>query len=298
MGGERDGRSRVWSEHFARLRSLYRRDVVSAGPLEADCAAPGRSVRFVVPHQSASADSFGSEHPVTGRNPPLNIAGMTLIVMDASGRLPSSSRSRARPVCRGTAPPPHRSTGRSFSTPPRWTCPDSPGGPTLGARHVRRSADGVGRRTAGASRPEVRVEAATFGGKPVSFVLGGPWSQSARTPAPPAAPTLWNQLVIGMQSLVIPGLDPGRRGSRPPQRQARTRRPQGAFRAAAVLFWLRVVAWLVGVRSVGVVAQDISGSSPRSARRSSTPHCSGSRTWPLNPTSASCRRTVSSDGRG
>ena len=50
-----------------------------------------------------------------------------------------------------------------------------------------------------------------------------------------------------------------------------------------MFFLVRVAAWLVGVRSVGVDREDISGSSPRWARRSSTPHCSGSRTSAVEP---------------
>ena len=103
----------------------------------------------------------------------------------------------------------------------------------------------------------LRVEAASFAGKPVSFIIAGPWSRSARTPAPPAAPTLLARFMTGFTSLVLPGLMIAAailarhnvklgRGDR-----------RGAFRAAAVLFWVRVAAWLVGVKSVGVLAQDI-----------------------------------------
>ena len=103
-------------------------------------------------------------------NPPLNIAGMALIVVDASGRLaefiwpcPRTAEANA-----GRHRPP-RSTGRCSSPPPRWTCQVHAGGPALGAGHVRRPAMRLGGANPGASRPEVQSRGGDVGGKPVSF---------------------------------------------------------------------------------------------------------------------------------
>jgi serine/threonine-protein kinase len=61
----------------------------------------------------------------------------------------------------------------------------------------------------------------------------------------------------GFTSLVIPGLMVA--AAVLARRNVKLGRGdrKGAFRAAAVLFWVRVIAWLVGVRSVGVLSQDI-----------------------------------------
>jgi serine/threonine-protein kinase len=198
----------------------------------------------------------GSENPVRGTDPPLNLAGMTLIVLDASGRL-SEFIAVPKPIedKRSEAPKVDwsvlfQSAGLDMKpfrpVDPRWVpvtfadqrfawegeVPEHPGQP-------------------------FRVEAASFEGRPVSFAITGPWSDSARTPTPPPPQTLESRAMSVLTSLVIPGLIVAAailarhnvkldRGDR-----------KGAFRAAAVLFWLRLAAWLFGVRSVGILDQDI-----------------------------------------
>ena len=199
---------------------------------------------------------FGNEHPVTGGNPPLNIAGMTLLVLDASGRL-SEFVAVPAPLQEGAAPvaavdwknlfdAAALDMSRFRGVDPKWV-------PVTFADQ-RFAWEGELAEQPGQT---LRVEAASFAGKPVSFVITGPWSRSARTPTPAAPATLRAQFMTGFTSLVIPGLMIAAavlarhnvkldRGDR-----------KGAFRAAAVLFWVRVAAWLIGVRSVGVLAQDI-----------------------------------------
>ena len=199
---------------------------------------------------------YGSEHPVTGTNPPLATAGMTLIVLDASGRL-AELVAVPQPIERETAPPAtfdwrvlFDAAGLDMSAfkpvEPKWV-------PVTFADQ-RSAWEGELREHPG---QPFRVEAASFGGKPVSFVISGPWSRSARTPAAQPPATVMSQLLTGFTSLLIPGLMLAAailarhnvklgRGDR-----------KGAFRAASVLFWVRVAAWILGARSVGVLAQDI-----------------------------------------
>ena len=199
---------------------------------------------------------FGNENAVTGTNPPLNTADMTLVVLDASGRL-AEFVAVPRPMLEGKAPATSfdwralfdaaaLDMNRFHTVEPRWV-------PTTFADQ-RSAWEGELPEHPGET---FRVEAASFAGRPVSFVIAGPWSRSARTPAPQAAPTLLSRFMSGFTSLVIPGLIVAAailarhnlklgRGDR-----------KGAFRAAAVLFWVRVAAWLVGARSVGALGWDI-----------------------------------------
>jgi hypothetical protein len=102
----------------------------------------------------------------------------------------------------------------------------------------------------------VRVEAAALAGRPVSFVLAGPWSRSARAsqPVPQSSFSRFLQVVTG---LVMPGLMlaaailawfnlKAGRGDR-----------KGATRAAAVLVILEVVAWLLANQHTGVIGWDV-----------------------------------------
>ncbi len=49
-----------------------------------------------------------------------------------------------------------------------------------------------------------RIEAAAYKGKPISFEIVGPWSRSARSA--PIAPSVFDRIVDGISSLVMPGL--------------------------------------------------------------------------------------------
>jgi serine/threonine-protein kinase len=127
---------------------------------------------------------FGSDNPVTGTNPPLTTAGMTLIVLDASGRLaefiavPQPLQDQASPVApfdwKVLFDAAALDMTKFRSVDPRWV--------PVSFADTRAAWEGELPEQPGQT---LRVEAAAFAGKPVSFVIGGPWSQSARTPSPP-----------------------------------------------------------------------------------------------------------------
>jgi tRNA A-37 threonylcarbamoyl transferase component Bud32 len=143
---------------------------------------------------------FGNENRISGQNPPLNASGMTLTIVDASGRL------------------------SEFVTVPQ---PREDGAPRAAADwKVLFDAAGIDMAAFKPAAPQVvppifaderaawegqlpdlpdhtfRVEAAGYKGKPVYFLVGGPWSRSARSA--PSAPSLFNFLIANAAALVMP----------------------------------------------------------------------------------------------
>ena len=179
---------------------------------------------------------------VAGTNPALNVSGMTLIVVDASGRLaelvaiPEPFDSGA-----GRAPtnwtPLFDAAGLSMSA---FTAATPTFNPIMFADE-RMAWEG---RLNEASEHLFRIEAAAYKGKPVSFEIVGPWSRSSRS-APPA-PSLFDRFARGVSSFVMPGLLVvavilARRNT---TRGRGDRR--GALRAAVVVFIATLSAWLLG----------------------------------------------------
>lgn len=199
---------------------------------------------------------YGSENPVTGTNPPLTTSGMTLIVLDASGRL-AELVAVPQPTQAGAAAPAPFDWRVLFDAAgldmkafkqvdPRWV--------PLTFADQRSAWEGELREHPGQPFP---VDAASFAGKPVSFVVTGPWSRSARTPAAQPRPTILSRIRTWFTALVIPALmGAAAMLARHNVKLGRGDR-KGAFRAASVMFWVRVVAWSIGARSVGVLSQDI-----------------------------------------
>ena len=90
---------------------------------------------------------------------------------------------------------------------------------------------------------EFRVEAAAHAGKPVYFVVTGPWSRSSRA-AQQAVPT-FNLVTATLEALVTPVLMLA--GAVLARRNVKLGRGdrRGAFRAGAIVFVLAMAAWLV-----------------------------------------------------
>ena len=169
---------------------------------------------------------FGSENPVTGGNPPLNIAGMTLLVLDASGRL-SEFVAVPAPLQEGAvaAPPVDwkilfdtaaLDMGRFRAVDPKWV-------PVTFADQ-RFAWEGEFAEQPGQT---LRVEAASFAGKPVSFVNHRPVEPlgadaRCRTTSHTAR-TIDDRLHIAGPSRV----DDRGGGARASQRQARSRGQDG-----------------------------------------------------------------------
>ncbi len=178
---------------------------------------------------------------VTGTNPPLNVSGMTLIVVDASGRL-SELIAIPEPFDSGGT---HPATNwnpffEAASLPISSLSPVTPTFNPLMFADERAAWEG---RLSEGSDQIFRIEAAAYRGKPVSFEIIGPWSRSGRSAL--ITPGLFERLVNGISSLVMPGLILAAvllarhnlklgRGDR-----------RGAMRAAAVVLGAFLVSWLL-----------------------------------------------------
>jgi serine/threonine-protein kinase len=199
---------------------------------------------------------IGDTLPVEGLNPPLNIAGMTLVVLDATGRL-SEFHAVPDPQQDSTAPPP---------PPINWNALFEAAGLSMSAfkpsTPAWRPAVFVDERMAWeGTMPElpddrIHVEAAATAGPPVFFAITGPWSRSARTAVPPPQPLL-SRITSAITALVMPALIVlaaalARRNVKLGRGDRR-----GAFRAAAAVFLLLMGAWILGPNRVGMFAVEV-----------------------------------------
>ncbi|MDP8982445.1 MAG: hypothetical protein M3O35_17840, partial [Acidobacteriota bacterium] len=103
----------------------------------------------------------------------------------------------------------------------------------------------------GTSRP-LRVEAASWRGKPVAFGLVGPWTQPDRKPTTPAAASQWLRVSM-LLSIVLAAAVLAKRN----YRLGRGDR-HGAFRLAAWMFCVQIALWLCRshlVASMGTIGE-------------------------------------------
>jgi Protein kinase domain len=192
---------------------------------------------------------YGLENPIQAMEPPLLVSGMTLVVVDAGGRLdefiavPAAQQPQTVSVKAEWAPL-FEAAGLKMSaftpTTPKWRppvyadervawegpVPDMPGG-------------------------TLRVEAGAAGGRPVFFATAGPWTVSSRDPETRDQPSGFDHAVEVISSLVMPGLMlVGALLARRNVKLGRGDR-RGAFRAAAAVFLLTLLGWLLGDTHVG-----------------------------------------------
>jgi serine/threonine-protein kinase len=198
---------------------------------------------------------LGAENRITGLNPPLLLAGMTLVVVDASGRLsefhavpppvePDAPADPAdwKPLFDAAALP----MGEFKEVPSRQV--------PLVFADERKAWEG---RLPEQPEHPFRVEAGAHAGRPVYFVIAGPWSRSSREG--PASATLFTRTLFVLQMMVMPalmiaGLVLARRNVKLGRGDRR-----GATRAAVALFALTLVSWLLGVSHLAVLGRDLSG---------------------------------------
>jgi serine/threonine-protein kinase len=185
---------------------------------------------------------FGSMNPVAGTNPPLSVSGMTLVVLDASGRL-SEFIAVPPPIESSQGPPPATDWPVLFEAAGLAISSFTPSTPTVVPpvhAHERAAWEG---RLAEVPDHTIRVEAASFAGKPVYFVIRGPWSRSARALPPPTA--LFGTVTAALEALVVPALMLA--GAVLARRNVKLGRGdrRGAFRVAAAVFLLLMVAWML-----------------------------------------------------
>jgi len=194
---------------------------------------------------------WGSEHQIGRANPPLTTAGMTLVAVDANGRL-SEFHAVPHPRSPGTPAKPadwkvlFTAAGldaeRFVPVPPALVPPFY--------ADQRQAWEGPL-----PDRPEhtIRIEAAAAAGEPVYFALAGPWSESAREVKAP--PSSFSRVVSGLASIIMPGLMVvGAVLARGNIKAGRGDR-EGAFRVAAFVFGVSLLAWVLGashIRSPGV----------------------------------------------
>jgi serine/threonine-protein kinase len=184
----------------------------------------------------------GSMNPVAGTNPPLTVSGMTLVILDASGRL-AEFVAVPPPIEASDGAAPATSWNVLFEAAGLDMRAFTPASPTVVPPvHAHERAAWEGR------FPEVpdhavRIEAASFAGQPVYFVIRGPWSRSAR--ALPAPTALFGTITAALEALVVPALMLA--GAVLARRNVKLGRGdrRGAFRVAAAVFVLLMAAWLL-----------------------------------------------------
>ena len=183
----------------------------------------------------------------------MTTAGMTLVAVDANGRLsefhsvpsPRSSDAPANPTDWNAL---FAAAGLQFDqftpTKPEITPPYY--------ADERRAWEGPL-----PDRPEhtVRIEAAATAGRPVYFALAGPWSRSARSVSPPAS--LFSQIVSGLAGIIMPALMVlGAALARINLKAGRGDR-DGAFRVATFIFGTSFLAWVLGTSHIPAVGNEI-----------------------------------------
>jgi serine/threonine protein kinase len=196
---------------------------------------------------------LGTEHSISGLNPPLSTAGMTLLVVDGSGRLaefaavpqPFAADNVKAAIDWSTL---FSAAGLDIGT---FTEVESKFVPTVFADE-RRAWQG---RLPEHPDETFTVEAAAFNGRPVMFVLTGPWTRSARA-SQPLASSAFDKFVDILTGIVMPALMVlavvlaftnirAGRGDR-----------RGATRAATILLVLHVAAYFVAWRTTGTFGAD------------------------------------------
>ncbi|HET7696714.1 MAG TPA: serine/threonine-protein kinase [Vicinamibacterales bacterium] len=198
---------------------------------------------------------IGDTNPIEGLNPPMTIAGMTLVVVDPAGRL----------VELLAVPEPIQPDG---AAPARadWNALFDAAGLPIGsftpvAPRWRPSVFADERMAWEGKLPElpdvtVRVEAAATAGRPVFFAITGPWSRSLRTQTG-TTPPLLNRITAAITSLIMPSLMLA--GALLARRNLKSGRGdrRGALRAATAVFLLLMGGWLLGNNHTGSLAIEV-----------------------------------------
>ena len=184
----------------------------------------------------------GDENQITRANPPFTTSGMTIVAVDASGRLSEFL----------AVPNPIQPDDRAVSA--DWTPVFAAAGLAIDAFNPvpprvvppvfadeRRAWEGA---LPEAPQHTIRIEAAATAGRPVFFTLAGPWSRSARLGA--AAPSFFTQVIRSIDWIIVTGLMLlGAVLARMNLKAGRGDRA-GAFRVTVANFALTLAAWALG----------------------------------------------------
>jgi hypothetical protein len=195
---------------------------------------------------------LGSENNVSGGNPPRTVSGMTVISVDASGRLAEFVAVPEWTQPQGERPPVNwqvvfDAAGLSSTAfapvAPQWV-------PTTFA-DTRMAWEG---RISEQPEHPFRIEGASFAGKPVAMFLSGPWSESSRSA--PAPTSFFNTVIREVAGLVMPGLMlAATLLARANVKRGRGDR-RGAFRSASLMFVASLAAWVLGASHIGMLGPD------------------------------------------
>ena len=196
---------------------------------------------------------LGLENNVSVANPPRTVAGMTVVAVDASGRL-GEFHVVPQPLEEGKAKnePDWAALFSAAQLPMETFTPVKPAIVPVVFADERKAWEG---RVPEQPDHLIRVEAAAFEGRPVYFVVSGPWSRSARTPQ--SATPLFNLIINNIAMVVMPALMlAGVVLARGNVKLGRGDR-HGAFRAASFLFLATLASWLLGASHTGFPGQDV-----------------------------------------
>jgi serine/threonine-protein kinase len=183
-------------------------------------------------------------------DPPYTVPGMARVVLDADGRLRSlvvvpGQKTESTGAADHDWEPLIRTTGVDPATltavPPDWAPP------VFADRRLAWTASWPGREAA-----RVRIEAASFGGKPVSIQVVEPWTRPAEAPKPPQG--FWRQAssLLNTLAFIFVAIAAAIVAWRNVRRGRGDRR--GALRFALYLGGVRM-AWYVGVHHVAAAEE-------------------------------------------
>ena len=200
---------------------------------------------------------YGLDNNIDSGNPPLTVGGMTIIGVDAVGRL---GEFIAVPQASVQA-----DEGQSATAEPDWSvlfaAADLPLAQFTDVAPIRVPPVFADRTRAWQARlPEqpdhpITVEAGSHRGRAVYFVVAGPWSVSSReTPAPQS---LFAKIIAALGALVLPALMAA--GALLARRNLRLGRGDriGAFRAASVLLGVVLASWFLSTSHFGVTDVEV-----------------------------------------
>jgi tRNA A-37 threonylcarbamoyl transferase component Bud32 len=244
LGYEGPHAAEAWGVGFS-LGYARHIERTSDAPDRWDRLATQRPEPFLLWHRTSPTPlvPYGDRMPVSSWNPPVEIGGMTRIIVDASGRL-AEFVAVPRPIVEDGA------SAREMD----WRVLfDAAGLPMDQFAEVepRRvpPVHATERRAWAGHVPdadvEIRVEAAALAGRPVFFTVTGPWGVPAAAPtAAPRGSTL-SAVTSVIEALVMPALMlAGVVLARHNVKLGRGDR-RGAFRAAAAIFIATMLAWLL-----------------------------------------------------
>ena len=288
-----DRASGLSREH--RVLRLHREERPIESTMEQHGGRPAPRNRVLVSHEPARARTGQCvwDFYLGQDDPPRDVSGMVLVVLDTKGRLLEFE-----------AVPP-QTDPKGPAEPPDW-------GPLIAATGLETAAlnpaepewvpeDFADTRAAWTGAfPElpkipIRVEAAAFRGKPIAFRIVWPWTTPTRQEETEEtqAQQVGNMIFLGVSVTVLVGsVLVARRNVRLNRGDRR-----GAFRLAMFVFTAMLASWASAARTSQVPrSSDFSWSRP--VFRSSPPGSSESSISRSNPSFAAAGRTPSSHGRG